>query len=333
MRMAIFAHGGPGIGGGHIARTAALAEWLAEDGRFSNVTLTWDCPPVLIDVFRPARCPWPIAASSASFIASLQASSRSVDDVVIVLDTLAPDPGFTAALAAMRPAALVHLNDSCGSCGGFDLVFDSDPATAAPLTDACQPRFFRGPEFAILHPSISALRPRVFPDRDALRTVIIALGAGENTRASGLAQAIRDRCPGLEVIVGPQRKAGASPAGNSPFPTLEPPAEYRRRLATADLAITQGGNTAFEAMALGVPCIVLPHPRFLAHTAGLAHAGLAMLCDAADGISMLADVISRYATAPKRLMDVAAYAFRKVDGHGALRVIAQLACDHVVHAS
>jgi spore coat polysaccharide biosynthesis predicted glycosyltransferase SpsG len=324
--MAIFAHGGPGIGGGHLARSAAFAEWLAVKGAFSQITVTWDCPSLLADLFRPASGPQPLCGTLASFVESLQKSVRQADDMVIVLDTLCPEQSLTTSLAAMRSAALVHLNDSCGPCSCFDLIFDSDPMLGARSITSAPQRVFRGPEFAILNHAIVRMRPHKVPERHAIRRVMIALGAGGGARASGLARAIQERCPEVDVLGGPpqggmgMRDGDASPLTN--------PAEYRHRLSTADVAVTQGGNTAFEAMALGVPCIVVPHPRFEKHTDRLVAAGLAIPCGGYADDTEIAEVIARCVGSPHHLLMTARHAFQNVDGLGALRVLSLLPSDN-----
>jgi len=112
-----------------------------------------------------------------------------------------------------------------------------------------------------------------------------------------------------------------TPPGQCATKRRIPPSLFRESLSAADAVLTQGGNIAFEAMALGVPCILWPHPNCPQHTAALIGSGLAVpfksngITD--DIAARLHDVLS----VRQDLDEAADRAFSIVDGLGATRVL------------
>jgi len=318
----IFAHGNERLGAGHIARTAALAEWLIRDSSFELVSLTWDCPSHLIDAYAPLGKLRPTRGDAAAFVASVTERHRYFGPTVVVLDTFRPDGSFTQALANLRPAILAHLNDSCGPCTHFDTVFDSDPIVSPRATAIGEPRFFRGTEFAVLHPEIRCLRPASLPTPSSRQSLFVALDAATHLQLMDLPIALQRFSPQYEaaLLPPPVRHVDTPPGQCAPTRRI-PPSLFRTSLSSADAVLTQGGNIAFEAMALGVPCILWPHPHCPQHTATLIGSGLAVPLHSNgvthDIAARLHDVLS----VRQDLDEVADRAFSIVDGLGATRVL------------
>jgi len=324
----LFAHGNERLGAGHIARTAAFAEWLIRDSSFELVSLTWDCPSHLIDAYAPIGQPRPTHGDAAAFVASVAKSHRYFDPLVIVLDTFSPDRSFTQALANLQPAVLAHLNDSCGPCTHFDTVFDSDPIVVPHATTIGQPRFFRGPEFAVLHPEIRCLRPASLPTPSSRQSLIVALDAATHLQLMDLPIALQRFSPQYEVsLLPPPVRHIDNPPGQCAPKRRIPPSLFRASLSAADAVLTQGGNIAFEAMALGVPCILWPHPHCSQHTMALVTSQLAVPIQSNGNVDDVAARLHRLLGSREELDKSANNAFSIVDGLGATRVLRTLAAE------
>lgn len=316
MKVVIFAHGGVGIGGGHIARTAAFADWLVHDGRFPTPHVFWDCPAAMLKTFQSAHSFAAIAAGASDFLKAVHALTKSDSNVVIIVDALKPAASFIQSLKGSGPAALVSLNDSCGEPNAFDLVFDSDPMDLETRSNAFS-KYRRGPMFAVLDRTVAALRPSEVTLKPTPQKLLIALGTVGRETSCQLKEQVCTRSPDLEVDVIPEASAGASELSLH----LQPPLDYRRRLAAADMVVAQGGVTAFEAMALGVPCVLVPHPQNTAHTERLVAAGLALNAYN-DGVGVsVADTLMRISQNPHKLYACAKHAFVVVDSYGALNTL------------
>jgi spore coat polysaccharide biosynthesis predicted glycosyltransferase SpsG/CMP-N-acetylneuraminic acid synthetase len=262
-RLALRCDGSPRMGMGHVVRLLNLAEhlgpgWLtrffvgsehlegarmlAERGRDVDVVLSGD----------PGHWARRI---------------REFDPEVVINDLPFVPAGYSESLCDL-PAKSITLVDS---------VADIDPRTERldtvislideKLSLPCE-RFYSGPSFAALHPSIRRClaRPRKRRFRPGPVSALVALGTGDPLRLTpGTLEALagaREQLRSLAVVVRREHqddafRAAAGPLGRKVRVVTSPSERLGDLLERADVAIVSGGITAYEAGAMGVPAIVL----------------------------------------------------------------------------
>lgn len=247
-------------------------------------------------------------------------------DLLVVDDPVASHAAAWIAAARSARILVVTIHDlGLGSPTG-DLVVDGSVTRAARRA---RRQGTAGPAFAILDPSVSALREGT-PSR---RGVLVALGGGPHEETvRDLVIAIARRTPFVEV-----RVAGgfASPDGSEPASApanvkwLGPVADLPAQLSRAQVAVVGGGISLYEACAVGTPAVgvpVVPAQRptvagFIGRGAalGIRRAGVHPARLAADVERMLRDdgLRRRIARTARRLVDGRG-------AHRAARAIAQL---------
>ena len=187
----------------------------------------------------------------------------------------------------------------------------------------------RGPQFAILDPSIAAIRQE--NRQPVAGRVLVALGGGAHvlSLAGRLSRAIAAAAPDADIRV----VRGFAPGRSTPAlryaSWVEAPNGLGAELADAQVAVVAGGVTFYEACALGVPVVSLPVTlaqhmtvraaacRGAAIDTGRPPVDDCMLSRTADAVAALlqnAGLRRRQSDAAKGL----------VDGGGAARVAARL---------
>jgi hypothetical protein len=301
---------GPRIGFGHLVRCGVLAGAMGVP------------PRVALRATSSTRAEaralgWHVHPTLPSILGTLKPALVVVDE---------PDAGearrwIRAARALRVPVAAIRdlgLHDL-----DADLTIDGSLAAIA----GARPADLQGPQFAILHPAILALRQQAQPRLP--RRVVIALGGGAHVRQRGpdLAACIRDCAPDVEVRLAPGFRT-------SDRPPLPPGCDWltahglREELAAATVAVVAGGVTLYEACALGTPLVTLAvaGPQRITTSAG---AAAGAVIDASD--TDLRAAVRRAASLVSVLLETAdvraalgSTAARIVDGLGTARVIAHL---------
>lgn len=294
---------GPRVGFGHLVRCRSLARAL-------GVT-----PVVSI------RGTWKTRALAASMGWTVLADDAVCAPDLIVVD----DPGAEWAEAWVKkarrlgvPVASIH--DLGLAHVASDLVIDGTIGGSGDM---------RGPQFAILDPSIADLRRQTLhpvPNR-----VLIALGGGSHvlSLAGRLAKAIAARSPEASIRVVRGFSAGGPGPGLRHATWVHAPNGLGRELADAHAAVVAGGVTLYEACALGVPVVALPVTaaqhltvraaacRGAAIDTGRPPVDDCMVSRAADAVAALLqnDALRRRQSVEARKL---------VDGEGVFRVAARL---------
>jgi len=114
----------------------------------------------------------------------------------------------------------------------------------------------RGPEFLILAPEIAAHRRQ----RVALKKVLVTLGGSDTWGVTPKVMSLLDELGWVAtVIVGPAFEHGAllEQFSSTRFAVKKNVPSLVAEMDHHDLAVTGGGITPFEAMATGLPCIII----------------------------------------------------------------------------
>lgn len=318
------AAGGP-HGYGHLSRCCAIAAAATAWG--------WDTAFVVETSERPAsaalqrRLP-PGAHIATDRAAALVARAELVAGVersVVACDL--PErvvPGHDRGHVAGTECTVL-LNGDPLDLAPADLVFLRGPApTDAPLPA----NVLAGFAYEIVRPEIHALRPAAPWHRDRVEHILVSFGGsdpGHQTEAflAGLdGAALAD----LQVVVGPgfdaERVAAIEAGAAGRYTCITKPDAFADALATTDLFVTMGGQSAIEALHLGRPVAAIRWGTLAADIDWLADAGLlADLGDAPHAASALADFVGQ----PDVLARLASAGWNTIDGLGAARSIDAIA--------
>ncbi len=232
---------GPRVGFGHLVRCRSLARAL-------NVT-----PLVSIRGTQRTRA---LAASMGFPVLDSQwplmkggPTTGETPDLIVVDDPVGEFAEAWVKKARRLGVPVASIHDLGLAPVESDLAIDGSIGAHGDL---------RGPQFAILDPSIADIR------RDNRRpvagSVLIALGGGSHVLALAgrLSRAIAQRSPGASIRVVRGFSSGRQAPALSHATWVEAPAGLGRDLADAQVAVVAGGVTLYEACALGVPVVALP---------------------------------------------------------------------------
>lgn len=302
---------GPRVGFGHLVRCRSLAR-------------TMGVPPLVS--LRGTRRTRERAAAMGWTV--LEAAPLAAD-LVVIDDPVASQAAAWVARARHRGIPVASVHDLGLAHVPSDLLIDGSFGSHAVAPAASHgPARLCGPQFAILDPSIAAIRRQ--HRQPVTGRVLIALGGGRHVLglARPLARAIAARAPGCDIRVVRGFAEGRSPA-LAAGRWVDAPQGLGDELADAQVVVTAGGVTLYEACALGVPVVGLPVTaaqalsiraaacRGAALVAGHPPIDAQVMSSAADAVAALL----RNATLRRRQSETAR---RHVDGEGAFRVAARL---------
>jgi spore coat polysaccharide biosynthesis predicted glycosyltransferase SpsG len=313
----LHAAGGRRLGLGHLRRCATLAGALVAAG--ARVTLVAEAEDDVVARFAVDGATLVTAADRAAAL-----DARAGRGATLVTDLLGLGPADAELARAQGFSPLVHVNDDLA--GGFqpDLAVLGDVHATTWPGDRRARRVLAGARWHCVDPTVAALRPADPRPAEEASTVLLAMSGadpGQVTEAvlGGLGALGWPLRP--TVVAGPAfgaaraRALAATLAGAGEL-VLAPPS-LGPLLAEAELVLTLGGLTAYEAMCLGRPVGVVAWPPLAAAVRPLLGtgvvAGLAAGAEAAAGAAALA---ADAAT----LGRLAGAGWRLVDGLGAGRV-------------
>ncbi len=224
---------------GHVSRCLALAEALEERG--------------VASLFRGAYSDRARGLLAEAGMPTVEDAPR--DCRAVVVDSYSVTAEDLALLAPARTgAALLVIDDFAAldeyPAGALILNF----TVGAAELDYRGERLVRllGPAHLLLRRALRELHGRRTPQREA-RRVLLALGGSDRFGLTGeLAAALTDTDPGLTVRIA----AGE----HGPLPeraSVLPPGQLTDGFAWADIAVTGGGLTKYEAAYLGVPPLIV----------------------------------------------------------------------------
>ncbi|MGW5050727.1 GNAT family N-acetyltransferase [Actinokineospora sp. NPDC004072] len=297
MRLALRADASPGIGVGHLARCAALAEEAV--ARRWAVTLTGDLTAGdwlvdrLTELGVEIRPDWP-------------------DADIAVVDHYGP--------VTPPDIRLVSIEDGAFGRRRADVVVD--PALAPePRPADGSAEVLRGPAYAPLRAAVRTARERRAARSGAPGTpprVVVAMGGGAAGGAvSAALAALRATGLALDVLV---VSAAAVDPGGPGVRVVGPRPDLPDLFAEADLVVSAAGVTLLELCCLGVPAAVAviadnQRPGYTAAVERGLAAGLGELDDSAAG------TLHHLLTTPAARVALAAAAGKVVDGQGARRIL------------
>jgi spore coat polysaccharide biosynthesis predicted glycosyltransferase SpsG len=313
---------GPTIGFGHLKRTLILARHIQR----------WARPVFLLDEGDPwsqeqvtlcgydyvhfdARLSWP----DYSQIAALLIDTRSKAGLKQLI-----------AEAHQRGIPVASIHDLGLAPVASDVVIDG-----SILPGQCDPDRqggvrFTGPGYLVLADWRSQFRVRGKRIRSRIRKVVINLGGGNGSRFfPKILSGLRGLESPMEVIGFPgfcswgQEELGRADWSPLKFRWLSEEDHAAKVVFDADLALTAGGLSAYEALCLGTPLCALSYDRYQEMTVrALTHAGAslnlgrgALLKDTA-----LTDLLKELIEHSDRRQQMSLRGRKLVDGHGTRRV-------------
>ncbi len=315
MRVLVWVDAGPALGLGHLSRGMALAEALNARGARCRFAIAPDATAL----------GWLRAAGQRDVLA-LPDPERALADVlaavrdadVVVIDVKRPLE--RSEVRALQGSARVVVIDNPGA------GVDEADLVVAPFGEARDVRWLVGAQWL-------PLRPPVAHDVTRPGTVLVSMGGCD---PGGLTAPVLDALgavtprPDVRAVVNPlapvwgDARAVAARHGFAPPSPIEP-GGLGEHLATAELAVLAFGVTVYEAMASGVPSLVLcrtsgdvEHARVLESAGAITSLGAHWKpADVTRAVTVLrADPSQRGA--------MARAGQARVDGHGAARVAARI---------
>ena len=323
--IALRADGGAERGFGHVRRMATLAQQIRRRGVRAHLLVNRE-----VEAFVPPLEDVDVVGVADGEIGNLTETVSHVRRCgadVLVVDSYDVTP---AALHRVPVPLAVVLDSAPAVTLPVALVISAVvPAAGPPWPLAAGTRVLLGAQYALLRDEfVTATRPPIGP----VRRVLVTTGG---TDASGwvvrLARIVLATLPNatVDVIVGPCFALSAidalrGMAATAPLVLHHAPPDVCRLMASADIAVTGGGQTLFELAATATPVVALTladnqrdNVASLASVGALAAAGEAG-DDAAE--QRVADIVGTLAGDPEWRSTMSRAARAVVDGRGASRV-------------
>lgn len=327
---------GPGVGLDHLDRCLALAQGLE---RFGAAPVFAVHPDEVARARTAARgfASVPIEGDPGSHdeLPGLLQAAASASASAVVTDSYRIDGGYLAALRA-QGLIVASVDDQARFGTAAHLVVDgSIHAEKAPHRSTTgDTEFLLGTDYALLqreywHPAPRRIRPRA-------ARVLVAVDLAHHPVAEGVLSVLAGVQPSLTiaVVLGPYEADTDWPSAwarrfGDQLTVLRGPLSLREHLLEADLVVCGGGQTAYQALAVGTPVLALglAHER-AGDVEALGSAGLAQTVAVSGGMAdegrlrgALLDMLQATGFR-KKLADRGQ---RAVDGQGAIRVARRLA--------
>lgn len=285
----------------------------------------------------------PTASAAEREVADAEATLKTLSDLgrvdAVVVDHYQLGAVWERAVQAAIPRCIV-IDDLASRAHVCDALIDTAPGMGRVLAyDRLVPEAaltLLGPRYALLRAEFSARRRSCRVRTGPVRRILLNFGGTDAWPLYELTlDTIRDVLGGeIEIVIVTAR-------GLPPESVLEQRIRADSHLrhyvnvpamadlmADADLAIGAGGNSAWERACLGLPSLMIAiadNQRDL--VADLAKAGAAIGIDAGTSLdSALRRALADLAADPAKLPRMSENATRLVDGKGAQRLAAILAC-------
>lgn len=339
-RLLIRADASSQIGSGHIMRMLALAEaWNARGGvtellgSIASDALRARLSTAGLEVTDISR-PHPDPADGARL-----AERAGAEADIVALDGYHFDPAYQAAARTWGLPVLVLDDYRHLPRYEADVLLNQNlHATAAEYAGDPVTGLLLGPRYALLRPEFAAkpTRPEV---RSEVQRVLVMFGGGDPTNGtSRVVEALGKLGLPLEVTVlvaagNPHeeriRRVAAEVTANSlvqvrlEFNSLR----VREWMCWADMGVLAAGSTLWEAMATGLPSLLIAvadNQRPLAAAAEQAGASRSLGCHAEVSDGDLHDQLGAYVRDAELRRRHASVGHTLVDGRGASRVAVQL---------
>lgn len=341
---------GASFGLGHLRRSLALGTVLAEMGVTCAVATEED-PSVRAIVTNQGFSYIPASEPAGATRATGRVTDRAAafwgnDDTVwdiLVVDSYRMTPHRWKE-ARYRARTLVAIDDTDEPPEEADLVLQIRPSSTSPGTGRAvrTPRgqqVLRGPQYALLGSPYRNLPRRVPSTR--VRSSVVTVGGtdpwGFLPRLVSSLRHVLGTDERLYVAVGPFASSSEFHIlnGDHRIEVLEnpSPADLAALLASADMAISGGGQSLYEMAAAGVPCIVVQVAENQAtNIQGFVAIGSVVYAGHAGADGTVQRVVEEYTRLRSDWAARATMARRgqeTVDGKGALRVASSILERHV----
>lgn len=243
--------GSPSIGFGHVRRSWTLAEHLREAGARVRFVAS---SRAALGVLRGAGFEASAEEEPPDDRVTLRTLHAMAGPRVCVVD----DPTLPAAVMERinEGAPTACLDDTAlrvlpvdivvnGSAGAGTLAYRGSPHT----------RFLLGPDYIVLR-RVFATAPRRWAAEQVTR-VLLLTGGGANDVGGPVLDAIRRALPlaTIDVVVGPFGTVPVQTGARDRVRVHVAPSDIASLMAAADLAVTGGGQTAYELAAMGTPAL------------------------------------------------------------------------------
>ncbi len=319
MTVLLWVDAGASVGLGHVSRGLALADALREHGVACRFALAPE--PTALAWLRADGQRDVVELQGSDALAQVLGLAAGVDAVIV--DVRRPlDRG---AVRTLRTAAPVLLIDNAG-----DGVADAD-LVVAPLGAVHDARWLVGPAWMPLRATVPPA-PRA-PRLPGPLEVLVSMGGSDpGALAVPVVEALATVRPAVvpRVIANPtapvwtplrdtMRRLGM------PAPLAVEPGGLAQHFAAVDAAVLAFGVTVYEALASGVPTIVVCRTDDdVVHAQSLADAGALVSAGAHWRAEDVTRAVARVAGDGAVRSALAAAGPRVVDGRGAARVAAKL---------
>ena len=326
-RVVLHAAGGPQIGVGHLRRCATLAAAIAARD-IADVTLLLQADEGLAGRYWVPGAQLVAVPNFATGLAARARLARAGGSDVLVTDLLglrradgicAREQGFTR---------LVHINDDTANGYEADLFVLGDIGASAEKAGLPPERVIAGARYHCVPADVAARRPATPRPGEPATNLLITLGGADPGRQT---EALLEGLAGLghplpaTVVAGPAfgvaRLRGLHRLRGADVHIVEAPVTLAPLLETAELVVTLGGLTTYEAMCLGRPAAALSWGPMAEAVPQLAATGV--LADVGTGPEAGARV-AELAADPTSLGLLAWAGWEQVDGRGATRVAAEI---------
>lgn len=321
-------------GSGHVMRVAALAQaWTAAGG--TCVLASADLPAAIAARLAPIAglrlAPMAAPAWSGADALALADLATREGAKAVVADSYLYGSDYLAALAGRGLIAAAI--DDMGALGAYpcDLIVNQNLHADAALYHgkAGDAVLMLGPSFAILRPEFAAARgPRDLPL--AARRVLVTFGGvdpkGASVKALDALRLLAGQAE-AELIIGAANPRAdeikAAGAGLTHVEIVAGVTDMAARLARADIVLSAGGTTVWEAACMGAPMLLVAAAPEEAVSAGLLAKGGACRflgpVEALDG-KAIAEAIADFSGDLAARARASVLGQSLVDGLGAARV-------------
>jgi len=274
------------VGFGHLSRSIALAEAMAECGVACRFVGRFDAGAVeMIEWAGLPHAPSAAAIGDSGDLPDTIEAARAVGAAAVVIDSYRVNADHLTAVN--RSVAPVVVIDDFGALSRYDCAAVLNFTVGAGSIAYPEGTYARllGPRYFTARRALRRQRAAAVARTGDVRHVLVAIGGVDRHDLSGLVtSALLQRCPDMSVQVvvgrgydGPEALGEQLARFHTPgrlltqLPTLAEP------LAWADLCVCGGGLTKYESAYLGVPAAVLSQSTAQAlETVDFAARGLAV---------------------------------------------------------
>jgi len=252
---------------------------------------------------------------------TLAAARRGGERGLVVVDDAGVTSDALAALAAVSPVACI--DDTAERDVPVDVVVNGTVgAEALSYRGLQRTRYLLGPRYLLLRPEFAGGPERITPD-EVTRVLVLVGGGDLGSLLERLTDAILETLPevAVDVVIGP---FGGRPSMDSRIHVHTTPKDILGLMLGADMAVSGGGQTAYELAATGTPTVGIRLADNQAmNLQGLAAAGCLRAVGEPDDdgfwrrLTGTLRMLAADATERKRMT---ARGRRLVDGGGAARV-------------